>query len=183
MRHSVDSSNIGRSNSLGTTSWTYTALDGPGEATPQRDKLLENFMAPKSIELKIDSQVMLIKNLDETLVNGSMGKVIGFSHKHVYMEGTDGYWLPNGGPTAEEEDEDLSEIGGGRQKKGKSPADMPLQQPLPVVRFRVPGGTRDMLVDKDIFKSELPNGEIVASRLQVGLVPSSLSLAYNTICI
>ncbi|KAK5627609.1 hypothetical protein RRF57_003324 [Xylaria bambusicola] len=35
-------------------------------------------MAPKSMDLKKGAQVMLIKNMDDTLVNGSLGKVIGF---------------------------------------------------------------------------------------------------------
>jgi ATP-dependent DNA helicase PIF1 len=29
--------------------------------------------------LKIDAQVMLIKNVDETLVNGTMGRVLRFT--------------------------------------------------------------------------------------------------------
>jgi hypothetical protein len=33
-----------------------------------------------------------------------------------------------------------------------------------------PGGTRDVIVEKDTFKTELPNGEIQASRLQLPLI-------------
>jgi hypothetical protein len=45
-------------------------------------------------------------------------------------------------------------------------------RPNPVVRFNIPlpgggMGTRDLLVEPDAFKSELPNGEVQASRLQV----------------
>lgn len=42
----------------------------------QRD--LDNFSAPKVLILKENAQVMLIKNLTPTLVNGSVGKVVGF---------------------------------------------------------------------------------------------------------
>jgi ATP-dependent DNA helicase PIF1 len=46
-----------------------------------REKLLQNMMAPKAIDLKKGAQVMLIKNIDETLVNGSLGRVVGFMNK------------------------------------------------------------------------------------------------------
>ena len=49
-----------------------------------RDKLLQNCMAPQILELKKDAQVMLIKNMDENLVNGSLGKVIGFMSETTY---------------------------------------------------------------------------------------------------
>lgn len=44
----------------------------------KRQKLLDNMMAVKILELKRDAQVMLVKNASETLVNGSVGRVMGF---------------------------------------------------------------------------------------------------------
>ncbi|KAF9458731.1 hypothetical protein BDZ94DRAFT_69221 [Collybia nuda] len=47
---------------------------------PQMEKLLERLVAPRSIELKVGAQVMLVKNLmPGVLVNGSVGKVVRFS--------------------------------------------------------------------------------------------------------
>lgn len=48
-------------------------------------KLLSNFLAPESLDLKVGAQVMLVKNIDENLVNGSLGKVLDFICKDTYM--------------------------------------------------------------------------------------------------
>lgn len=48
-------------------------------------KLLNNFLAPKVLQLKKGAQVMMIKNIDETLVNGSLGRVIDFIDPDTYM--------------------------------------------------------------------------------------------------
>lgn len=52
-------------------------------ATPSYENELKNFMAPKVLTLKTGSQVMLIKNISSTLVNGSVGKVIGFQNIEI----------------------------------------------------------------------------------------------------
>jgi ATP-dependent DNA helicase PIF1 len=45
---------------------------------------LDNLMAVSSLSLKKGAQVMMIKNVDETLVNGSLGKVLGFMSESSY---------------------------------------------------------------------------------------------------
>ena len=74
----VESSNLRRLKALTGKPYRYNAVD-TGNADPAiREKLLANMMAPPTIELKKNAQVMLIKNMDEGLVNGSLGTVIGF---------------------------------------------------------------------------------------------------------
>ncbi len=166
-REDVDKSNGQRLDALNTDGWSYGATDGGAVTDPvQRSKLLANFMATEILSLKVNAQVMLIKNVDETLVNGSMGKVIGFCHKALYFVDTQGRWEPEGGDVSGLDEEE-------REKKLKLRATLEAKialgvRPMPVVRFRVPGGgSRDMIVENDLFKNELPTGEIQASRSQV----------------
>lgn len=49
-------------------------------------KLLESLMAEKTLILKEEAQVMMIKNVDETLVNGSLGKVLFFTTEPLYQK-------------------------------------------------------------------------------------------------
>ena len=164
-REDVERSNQSRLAQLNTDGWSYIALDG-GAITDhvQREKILNNFMAAPHLKLKVDAQVMLIKNMDEMLVNGSMGRVIGFCHKQFFENDTQGRWREDAGW------EDLAEED--REKKAKwralQESKLASATPFPVVKFKVPGGGfRDVLIDHDQFKAELPNGEIQASRTQV----------------
>ena len=174
-REDVDRSNFTRLEMLNTDGWTYVSSDGGAVTDPvQRDKLLSNFMAPQHIMLKVNAQVMLIKNMDETLVNGSMGKVIGFCHKALYVTDSQGKW---------QEDGDLESLDEEERGKRVKVREMLLAKlaigtkPLPVVSFNVPGGgKRDMLIEPDMFKSEQPNGEVQASRSQVRIVYSIAGL-------
>ena len=88
-REDVERANIQRLQALQGEAHTFTAVDG-GALTDQqsREKILGNMMAQASLTLKVNCQVsydehafilsmrslqvMLIKNTDETLVNGSM---------------------------------------------------------------------------------------------------------------
>ncbi|TQS32951.1 hypothetical protein Golomagni_06719 [Golovinomyces magnicellulatus] len=85
-RNQVEYSNQSRLRELPGKPYRYDAADAGKE--DRREKLLSNMMAPKSIELKLNAQVMLIKNLDDTLVNGSLGKVIGFSDEKTFSMDT-----------------------------------------------------------------------------------------------
>lgn len=49
-------------------------------------KTLESVMAVKRLVLKEDAQVMMIKNVDETLVNGTVGKVVTFLTDILYIQ-------------------------------------------------------------------------------------------------
>lgn len=132
---------------LQTEQHTYRASDGGTITDPnQREKMLSNFMAPTQLTLKIDAQVMLIKNLDETLVNGSMGRVVRFIDP---AQAKDESILPPG--------ED------GEKKKPKKTGQL-----WPVVAFNIPGGyIKEVMMIPESFKVELPNGEVQVSRTQV----------------
>ncbi|RXK41952.1 hypothetical protein M231_00673 [Tremella mesenterica] len=167
-REDVDRSNAHRLEALLTDGYTYAASDTGTITDPiQRQKVLSNFLAVEQLSLRVDAQVMLIKNMDETLVNGSMGKVIGFCHKQLYFTDTAGRWLPDG-PDGDDMDETIREK---LEKTRKLVESKIAGAPNPVVQFKVPGGgMRDVLVEMDQFKVELPNGEVQASRTQLPLI-------------
>lgn len=80
-RFEVQRANIQRLKSLPGNARVYKAMDyGP----PHLKKMLENVMAPGELELKEDAQVMMLKNTDEQLVNGTVGRVMFFLTESVW---------------------------------------------------------------------------------------------------
>jgi ATP-dependent DNA helicase PIF1 len=141
---------------LDTEQKDYMATDGGTIVDPnQREKMLANFMAPKKLVLRVGAQVMLIKNMDEMLVNGSMGKIVRFVDPAVYgsdYDNVDG----NGNVPA----------GGKPKSQTKKPA--PTTMLMPVVEFLVPNkGRREAIIIPEVWKVELPSGEVQISRTQV----------------
>lgn len=169
----------------------FDAVDGG--STPDikmRVRLLSSCMAPSRLELKINAQVMLIKNIDEALVNGSLGRIVGFMNEKTYclLNSDDGVadFL-----TVEDSDGEetalskrqarikaqLAAIAGDTSKK------WPLVQfilsdgersfrnlSLTILIWSLTGTTRQFLAQPEQWKVELPNGEIQASRTQVPLI-------------
>lgn len=116
-------------------------------------------MAPKTLELKKGAQVMLIKNLDETLVNGSLGTVIGFSTEQAF-EASGGEFEndDNGDPVKKRVAAMSRQLSAGKQQ-------------FPLVQFHAVDGTaRIMLCCSEPWKVELPTGEVQASREQLPLI-------------
>ena len=146
--------------SLDTEVRTFKAYDGGTlQDEQQREKMLNNFMVPRSLTLKVGAQVMLIKNLDETLVNGSMGKIIKFADP-ADPTALDDVGAP-AGPRTGAAAKPVSK--GGKDAKFAGGGQL-----MPVVDFLIPGGgMRRHLVSADVFKVELPNGEVQVSRTQV----------------
>lgn len=80
----VDKSNERMLKSLEGRSVTFKADDfysGPDAETMYN---LENMMAVTELSLKKGAQVMMIKNIDDTLVNGSTGVVVGFMSESCF---------------------------------------------------------------------------------------------------
>lgn len=85
-RAEVDRANFSRLNKLPGMVRTFDAMDGGSlEDKEMKERLLQNFLAPKTLQLKVGAQVMMLKNVDATLVNGSLGKIIEFVDPETYM--------------------------------------------------------------------------------------------------
>ncbi|KAJ8521240.1 hypothetical protein ONZ45_g2042 [Pleurotus djamor] len=169
-REDVERSNQSRMLTLpGTKDEVFDALDSGASDPEQRTKLLSNCMAPQRLVLRVGAQVMLIKNQEDgILVNGSIGKVVRFVDPNVYGTEDDVDGMP-GGPT--------SVVGANAaaealmKKKDKKSAGQP--KLFPIVEFLLPNGyTRQTLIVPDVWKVELPSGEIQASRTQMPLILS-----------
>lgn len=153
MRNEVDAANAQRLNALQAESQTYRAQDGGSLQAEARERVLQNSIALPVLHVKKGAQVMLIKNIDETLVNGSIGKVVDFvdEMEHARLAG---------------DLESHDQMNAEREKMTRMPG-----RKWPLVRFHVPGGgTRDYLAMPETWKTELPDGEIQASRSQVPLI-------------
>ncbi|KAA8567812.1 hypothetical protein EYC84_008267 [Monilinia fructicola] len=175
-RGEVENSNTFRLRSLHGKSYRFNAIDS-GSISDEgvREKLLSNMMAPKSIELKKGAQVMLIKNMDDGLVNGSLGKVVAFMSEksfEIYDSNPD-ILNEKELSDAEEEHNRQSDLAKFKQTNRELPSTgiSSNGRLYPLVRFSIPDGTvRDLLVQPEEWKIELPNGEVQAQRIQLPLI-------------
>ncbi|EZF78843.1 hypothetical protein H105_00178 [Trichophyton soudanense CBS 452.61] len=173
-RAEVDRANSERMNRLSGSVMTFHAADSGAIKDEQfRAKLLSNCMAPATIHLKKGAQVMLIKNKDETLVNGSLGTVIAFmdeagfdNHIREGLKRENGYYDFNDEPSQAKEKIKSMAFD---QKANTGSVNTSRQYPL--VAFILPDGSeRQLLCMPEAWKIELPNGEVQAQRLQVPLI-------------
>ncbi len=117
---------------------------------------------------------MLIKNMDDGLVNGSLGKVIGFMNQQTFeLYDHNPELFDDTIPTEEEQEalvrEARTSIKSNFMKKDSSSGNEHLQ--LPLVRFTLADGTtRDLLICLEEWKVELPSGEVQAQRKQLPLI-------------
>lgn len=150
LRRDVERANQTRLDAIAEESRVYTSYDTGTLQGEQRERLLENFMAPRHVCLKRGAQVMLIKNIEDTLVNGSIGIVLDFVDDAAYED--------------EHGDEGASGASGasGARKSGRL---------WPLVRFFLPhGGMRDQLIRPEVWTNEDVHGDALAQRRQVPLI-------------
>lgn len=77
LRHQVDSSNSTQLALLPGVIHIYKARDS-GKNKIYVDRLPQSTLAPCLLQLKLNAQVILLKNLDQSLVNGTRGIVVSF---------------------------------------------------------------------------------------------------------
>ena len=73
LRAQVERANTTRLAALPGAVHAYSARD-----TGTHQRVLEQMVVPSRLAFKVDAQVMLVKNVDEKLVNGTVGRVLGF---------------------------------------------------------------------------------------------------------
>lgn len=162
-RNEVESSNQKRLRALSGKPYRFDSLDTGDPAI--RERLLANMMAPTAIELKKGAQVMLIKNMDETLVNGSLGTVIDFMSESTF-ENThvDDAARSDADSDAKKRIRAFSNALSDSSSKKDN-----VQYPL--VQFHAVDGThRTILCVPEDWRVELPTGEVQASRKQLPLI-------------
>lgn len=174
-RQEVENSNEYRMRSLVGKLYTFEAVD-TGTITDEnmREKLLANMMAPKLLKLKKGAQVMLIKNMDDGLVNGSLGSVVGFMDEKMFELYDQNPEICDPDADGDEVDEAIRNGRNAIRSSYASKRDGPLPNSgmeYPLVRFSLPDGTsRDLLVMREEWKIELPSGEVQAQRSQLPLI-------------
>jgi len=147
-------------------------------AEETREKILSNLAAEKTLQIKVGAQVMLIKNVDGSLVNGSVGRVLGFytasgicgSGGEITSKGGTGFvrgvLLEGDGKTPAEKNVVEREDGRSGAKSRPSSGSGGSTQVFPLVEFRTALGKEVVLVGRDEFKVEDDNGNVAARRVQ-----------------
>lgn len=150
LRAEVDRANASRMAARPGPTVQFASRDtGPAAPPDKRRRLLENNLAVvQTLVLKRDAQVMLVKNVSETLVNGSVGRVVDFCED----------------PAAKQQKQ--SSEGGGAS-----------EQLFPLVEFSTFKGKETRLVLSEEFRVEDGEGNLLARRVQVSqpLFPPQLS--------
>lgn len=182
LREQVDSANRQRLAALDGEEVTFRSADDGEETGEKLRKTLENVMAPATLTLKIGAQVMLLKNMDNGLVNGSVGKVIAFKSKSEMIDDEDedeewntsfaktkaalqGFAREPSAALSAKGDDDGAEDGKKPVKKARNAA---YDEKCPVVEWKMPGGgVLVMRMSREEFVVEDVGNKVKARRRQV----------------
>ena len=178
LRNEVDNANKMKLDALKTESQIYESRDTGSATDERRATILKNMVAQRALEIKVDAQVMLIKNVDENLVNGSVGRVLGF---YLVSEvcGSSGEITSKGGNgfirkvlLEDDEKTPIQKKVAERENKGtdvkprSKNSSQESTERFPLVEFRTPLGKEVVLVGRDEFKVEDNDGSVAARRVQ-----------------
>lgn len=173
-RAEVDNANGLRMSRLSGEVMTFHAQDsGTIQDTQMRERLLANCMAPAVIHLKKGAQVMLIKNMEDNLVNGSLGKIVAFMDEATfdYYRNNEDEFTGDGNEGNDDGDAASQNRKKLRALAHKEGGGITTSRKWPLVCFTQQDGTeRHLLCQPETWKIELPNGEIQAQRSQVPLI-------------
>lgn len=173
-RNEVDRANTARLNKLAGQTFVFEAKDGGTMETAQRSKFLANSLAPETLTLKKGAQVMLIKNIDENLVNGSIGMVVAFQTEQEHDKYTmqdDLMDTDESGVFLTQPAVEMSKVDKARIRLTENISTNSTTRRYPLVKFVLSDGTsRTMLCQRESWTTEQPNGEVVASRSQIPLI-------------
>lgn len=147
LRNEVDISNKRRLDALKGDVVEYAAIDS---GDPRK---MQSCIAPQLIQLKMHAQVMLLKNIDLELVNGSLGVVVGFVGQGIYRKKKTVEQLR----TPHRQKDSYIDANG----------EIDMSVPYPVVKF---ASGRTLVLEPETWSVELPGGRDSASRQQLPLM-------------
>lgn len=181
LRKEVDNSNKMRLDELKTESQIYESRDTGAASEGRREAILKNMVVQRVLEIKVDAQVMLVKNVDDNLVNGSVGRVLGFrmvsevcgSGGDISSKGGHGFirniLLKDDGVTPVKRKVMKNENDNNDAKPKSKNGSLESVERFPLVEFLTPLGKEVVLVGRDEFKVEENDGTIAARRVQVSV--------------
>lgn len=178
-RFEVERANETELRKLQSEGHTFLSSDEYNEEIPFQVKL-DDLIAPPKITLKVGAQVMMVKNIDEKLVNGSIGKVIGFMDEATFAlydtEGHDDADLFDPSVLGAHDELDGTDDAVVRRKRARARflnqmARNGEARMLPVVEFRnLDGTSRTILVHPEVWSVDDAEGKWMARRTQIPLI-------------
>lgn len=160
LRAEVDRANASRLAALAGPARAFSARDSGAAGVPpdKRRRLLDVMAVAGRLELKHGAQVMLVKNVSDTLVNGSVGRVVEFAEDPAVAAASH-----QKGTRRKKKKANEDGVGGG----GDANVEEEEEELLPLVEFGTLRGKETVLVSREEFRAEDGEGNLLARRIQV----------------